>query len=164
MTGDTPPFPDEMWRRFLDDDEQAIRRTAMREPSARERALGAGLPLTHDTAKAGSPALVGQAWQPMPRGGCPRGPRQERGSRQRRAQLGRAAGCAALLLLFLGTVGRGPGGSAPANHPGAGNTQLKQSEATPDPQPTLSTPTSRTPPSRPELPTGNGTFTGPNPR
>ncbi|MEV7791723.1 hypothetical protein AB0O68_07070 [Streptomyces sp. NPDC087512] len=37
----TPPVPEEIWRRFLTDDERAIRATAPREPSARERARGA---------------------------------------------------------------------------------------------------------------------------
>lgn len=36
--GGVPPIPDTVWRRFLDDTEQAIRDSAPREPSARERA------------------------------------------------------------------------------------------------------------------------------
>jgi hypothetical protein len=35
-----PSVPEEVWRRFLADSEQAIRATAPREPSARERARG----------------------------------------------------------------------------------------------------------------------------
>ncbi|MEU6100289.1 hypothetical protein [Streptomyces flaveolus] len=36
----TPSVPEEVWRKFLADSEQAIRATAPREPSARERSQG----------------------------------------------------------------------------------------------------------------------------
>lgn len=35
--------PDEVWRKFAEDCDEAIRRTAAREPSARERAVAGGL-------------------------------------------------------------------------------------------------------------------------
>ncbi|MFJ8050249.1 hypothetical protein [Streptomyces luteogriseus] len=50
-----PPVPDEVWLRFLTDSESAIRLSAPREPSARERAAGRQLQ---------PPRAVGDLWQP----------------------------------------------------------------------------------------------------
>jgi hypothetical protein len=52
-------MPDAVWRRFAEDSEEAIRRSAPREPSALERA--AGLPA--DTGSGGGPALTGEPAQ-----------------------------------------------------------------------------------------------------
>jgi hypothetical protein len=51
----TPPIPDDVWLRFLTDSEQAIRASAPREPSAKERAAGRQLQ---------PPYAVGDLWQP----------------------------------------------------------------------------------------------------
>ncbi|MEU9571066.1 hypothetical protein AB0D62_14470 [Streptomyces massasporeus] len=42
-----PPVPDEVWLSFLTDSESAIRLSAPREPSARERAAGRQLQPPH---------------------------------------------------------------------------------------------------------------------
>ncbi|MEU3985965.1 hypothetical protein AB0F77_38910 [Streptomyces sp. NPDC026672] len=69
------PVPDAVWRRFLDDNEQAIRASAAREPSAQERAEGVrpgptnGTDVWHGTAEHGpAPSrmgdVVGDLWDP----------------------------------------------------------------------------------------------------
>lgn len=50
-----PSVPDEVWLRFLTDSESAIRASAPREPSARERAAGRQPQPAH---------TVGDLWQP----------------------------------------------------------------------------------------------------
>ncbi|NEC72227.1 hypothetical protein G3I25_11610, partial [Streptomyces rochei] len=40
VPGGVPHVPEDVWRRFLEDDERAIRASALREPAARERTPG----------------------------------------------------------------------------------------------------------------------------
>ncbi|WP_338894641.1 hypothetical protein WBG99_02160 [Streptomyces sp. TG1A-60] len=71
-----PSIPEEVWQRFLSDSDPAIRASAPREPSARERALGQSSPPTDADEMARrarrpySPApqeeteAVGELWHP----------------------------------------------------------------------------------------------------
>ncbi|WP_260474504.1 hypothetical protein [Streptomyces sp. WAC 04229] len=69
--GGTPPVPEHVWRLFLEDDELAIRASAPREPSARDRTAGrrpgppatgpSGPPYARPALAAGT---VGEAWRP----------------------------------------------------------------------------------------------------
>ncbi|MEU5820493.1 hypothetical protein [Streptomyces sp. NPDC047803] len=103
MTGD----PDETWRKFLQDNEDAIRRTAPREPSARERAEGTGQSETNapsaDRSRGFEP--VGETWVPEPADSVPWRDLDAPGRMRRAAS---AAGVLAVLVAFLVTVCRLP--------------------------------------------------------
>lgn len=63
MNPEEPCVPEEVWQRFLQDSEHAIRRTAPKEPSAHERAAAAGL--RHEDAQSGGRTeAVGELWYP----------------------------------------------------------------------------------------------------
>ncbi|MFI1564284.1 hypothetical protein ACH4ZX_14735 [Streptomyces sp. NPDC020490] len=65
------PVPEDVWRRFAADSERAIRRSAPREPSARERLSGASVRFAPDGANRERGAghapsdAVGELWQPQ---------------------------------------------------------------------------------------------------
>ena len=98
-----PPVPDEVWLRFLTDSESAIRLSAPREPSARERAAGRQLQPPH---------AVGDLWQPEDLWVRVAWRDLDRRSKVRRA--GRVVATAAAVPLALGarsplSPGAGPG-------------------------------------------------------
>ncbi|MFF0227946.1 hypothetical protein [Streptomyces sp. NPDC004629] len=132
----TPPVPDTVWQRFLDDSERAIRRSAPREPSARERAA--------PPPAAPQPDAVGELWQPRDLSYGPAWRDLDGPARRRR--VGRVLGtiaAAALALSALSLLPAGSGGS-PA---GPDEATRQQSEDLPDPLPTATaSPTGPTPP------------------
>lgn len=131
--GGTPPVPDTVWQRFLDDSERAIRRSAPREPSARERA-----------AAAPEPDAVGELWQPPELSYGPAWRDLDGPARRRRVGrvLGTIAG-AALALSALSLLPAGSGG-APA---GPDDATSQRSEDIPEPLPTATaSPAVATPP------------------
>ncbi|HET9382631.1 MAG TPA: hypothetical protein VFP69_17625 [Streptomyces sp.] len=83
----TQPVPDEVWRKFLCDSEHAIRVSAPREPSARERRRGPspadGTTGTRDATGAGATTGAGDAGGRGPRRGGDRA--RERAGRRRPA-------------------------------------------------------------------------------
>ncbi|MBO1329984.1 hypothetical protein [Streptomyces sp. VRA16 Mangrove soil] len=130
---------DEMWRRFLKDSERAIRRTAPREPSARERAEAAGRHGDSGDAREGSVPvgfeLVGEAWQPDPNPAyAPWSDLDGRGRLRRAATL---LGVCAVLVAALASVARLPIGAGPDAGRPAG-VHLGQTEEASDGLPTAS--------------------------
>ncbi|MEU1306409.1 hypothetical protein [Streptomyces shenzhenensis] len=133
----TPPVPDTVWQKFLDDTERAIRRSAPREPSAWER-----------TAPPPEPDAVGELWQrpdPWP------GPAwRDMDGPARRRRVGRVLGTLAAAALALSALSLLPAGSGggPAS---ADDATSQQSEDVPDrlptatASPTLPTPAAPTP-------------------
>ncbi|AKZ58128.1 Membrane protein [Streptomyces ambofaciens ATCC 23877] len=105
-----PPVPEDVWRRFLQDDERAIRASAPREPSARERTPG--------WRPGPAPAGVGEPWHPEdPRTGPAW---RELDTRARLRRTGRVIGTAAAVALALtawSQLSAGPGtpGGGPAD-------------------------------------------------
>ncbi len=129
---DVPPVPDAVWQRFLDDSEGAIRRSAPREPSARERAAAGpgGVP-----EPAGTPESVGELWQPEDV--RPGRAWRELDGRARRRRLAGVVGTAAAIVMVLGAVSYLPhDGAVPAGHPGA--VVPRQTEKASDPLPSTS--------------------------
>ncbi|MDQ0711188.1 hypothetical protein QFZ55_000640 [Streptomyces luteogriseus] len=123
-----PPVPDEVWLRFLADSESAIRLSAPREPSARERAAGRQLQPPH---------AVGDLWQPEDLWVRVAWRDLDRRSKVRRA--GRVVATAAAVALALGAwsqlstgagTGHRPGGSTVRQVDGA---TARLSTATPVP-------------------------------
>ncbi|MGZ3101408.1 hypothetical protein [Streptomyces sp. H62] len=110
-----PPVPEDVWRRFLQDDERAIRASAPREPSARERLPDGGGPDGGPWAGPAS-AGVGEPWHPEDPWARPAW--RELDTRARLRRTGRVIGTAAALALALtawsqlsaggGTPGGGP--------------------------------------------------------
>lgn len=102
MTASGPSVPEDVWRRFLEDDERAILASAPREPSARERTPGwrPGPPL----------AAVGELWQPEEPWPGPAWRDLDRRARLRR--VGRVLGTAAAVAVALtawSQLSTGPG-------------------------------------------------------
>ncbi|AOW89075.1 MULTISPECIES: hypothetical protein [Streptomyces] len=99
--GGTPPVPDHVWRMFLEDSEGAIRASAPREPSARERRPGwqPAQPPRPPRPPAEPAGAVGEMWRaedPWP------GPAwRELDGRARLRRAGRVLGAAAALALAL---------------------------------------------------------------
>lgn len=101
--------PEDVWRRFLEDDERAIRATAPREPAARDRIPG--LPPAPPATRPGPAAeplavrpgpfagTVGEPWRPEDPRRAPAWRELDRPARLRRA--GRVVGTAAVLALAL---------------------------------------------------------------
>ncbi|MFD8150950.1 hypothetical protein ACFY3O_23815 [Streptomyces sp. NPDC001046] len=121
-----PALTDEVWQRFLADSESAIRATAPREPSARERAQGR---------RPQPPQTVGDLWQPdEPRARVAWRDLDHRG-RMRRAA--RFAVTAAAVALALGAWSQLSTGANPDSRPEEGTVQQVQgaelSTATPLP-------------------------------
>ncbi|MFI1375646.1 hypothetical protein ACH4UY_26960 [Streptomyces longwoodensis] len=88
MTVREPAVPEAEWGKFLRDTEEAIRRSAPREPSARERASGA------DVADA-----VGEVWCPEEPPAAPAWRQLDPAARVRR--LARFLGMLTVLLVLL---------------------------------------------------------------
>ncbi|MEU6453609.1 MULTISPECIES: hypothetical protein [unclassified Streptomyces] len=123
--GGTPPVPEHVWRLFLEDDEHAIRASAPREPSARDRtpgwqpgppAAGPSRPLYARPAPAAG--TVGEAWRPEDPWAGPGWRELDRRARLRR--IGRVLGTAtavALALTAWSHLSAGPGtpGGEPAD-------------------------------------------------
>lgn len=127
----TVSVPDEVWRMFLTDSESAIRRSAPREPSARERAVpGRGEPRHAEGTTAGA---VGELWQPEDRWGGPMW--RDMDSRARRRRVGRAVGAVAALAMLLGALSQLPASSRNPYRDPRGTTS-QQSEDAPDDLPT----------------------------
>ncbi|AQS67558.1 hypothetical protein [Streptomyces pactum] len=106
----TPSVPDHVWRKFLEDDEHAIRASAPREPAARERTSGwrPGPP----------PDVVGEPWDPEDPWAGPVW--RELDGRARIRRVGRVIGTAAAVALALtawSQLSTGPGtpGGGPAD-------------------------------------------------
>ncbi|MGW8061500.1 hypothetical protein ACVV2G_04255 [Streptomyces ziwulingensis] len=105
-----PPVPEDVWRRFLEDDERAIRASAPREPSARERTAG--------RRPGPAPAAVGELWYPEDPGAGPAW--RDLDGRARLRRIGRVIGTAAAVALALTawsqlTTGPGTPGGGPAD-------------------------------------------------
>ncbi|MFE0803050.1 hypothetical protein [Streptomyces sp. NPDC058812] len=119
--GGTPSVPEYVWRQFLEDDERAIRASALiREPAARDRTPGWRPPPPDGTdtdAPAGRPSgVVGELWHPEDPWTGPAWRALDGRARIRR--VGRVIGTAAAVALALtawsqlstgpGTPGGGP--------------------------------------------------------
>lgn len=125
---------DEIWRRFLEDSEHAIRRTAPREPSARERieaaarARAAYAPSAESQARSEIEA-VGDLWQPT---AAPvRPPWKTLDGRGRLWRATRIVGTVSALIAVLATMSRLSTGPALRTEPHIGVT-LEQSEEASD--------------------------------
>ncbi|WP_432081290.1 hypothetical protein [Streptomyces sp. WAC 04229] len=123
--GGTPHVPEHVWRLFLEDDERAIRASAPREPSARDRTPG-WQPAPPPTGPSGHPdaptvpatGTVGEAWRPEDPWAGPGWRELDRRARLRR--IGRVVGTAtavALALTAWSQLSTGPGtpGGEPAD-------------------------------------------------
>ncbi|MFC8084910.1 hypothetical protein [Streptomyces sp. NPDC057340] len=110
----TPDVPEYVWRLFLEDDERAIRASAPREPSARDRVPGwrpeeppAGRPGHHDhhdrhrhpDHPGGTRGTVGEAWRREETWAGPAW--RELDGRARLRRIGRVVGTAAAVALAL---------------------------------------------------------------
>ncbi|MFD5741151.1 hypothetical protein ACFXJM_19090 [Streptomyces massasporeus] len=102
-----PPVPDEVWLRFLTDSESAIRLSAPREPSAKERAAGRQLQPPH---------AVGDLWQPEDLWVRVAWRDLDRRSKVRRA--GRVVATAAAVALALGAWSQLSTGAGTGHRPG----------------------------------------------
>jgi hypothetical protein len=145
----TPSLPEDVWQRFLTDNERAIRATAPREPSALQRArAGGGAPREDADVEA-----VGDLWHPDDPWDGPSWREMDRRARLRR--VGRVVGTAAAIALALGVWSQLSGAGTPGGEPG--DTVLQQSEEAPAELPTAaSLPPELTspPPSAPGLRAG----------
>ncbi|MEU6284491.1 hypothetical protein [Streptomyces sp. NPDC047028] len=124
---DVPAVPDAVWQRFLDDSERAIRRSAPREPSARERAAAGAV----GAAQASEPVEpVGELWQPEE--ARPGRAWRELDGRDRCRRLAGVLGTAAAIVMVLGAVSYLPhGGAGPAGP--AGGVTTRQTQKASDP-------------------------------
>ncbi|MFJ8467120.1 hypothetical protein [Streptomyces swartbergensis] len=124
----TPPVPDDVWLRFLTDSEPAIRASAPREPSARERAAGRQLQPPH---------TVGDLWQPEDL--WVRVAWRDLDRRAKVRRVGRVVATAAAVALALGAWTQLSAGAGTGTRPGTGTVRqvegatARQSTATPFP-------------------------------
>ncbi|MDQ8702939.1 hypothetical protein RCO28_10625 [Streptomyces sp. LHD-70] len=124
-----PGLPDDVWQRFLHDSEAAIRRTAPREPSARERAT---MPGTAVAPSAAGGDAIGELWHPRPE--RERAAWRDLDGRGRLGRTARALGAVAVFVAVLATVSHLPNAPAPqADRPGV---VLQESEPAPTERPT----------------------------
>ncbi|MEU1082980.1 hypothetical protein ABZ368_22610 [Streptomyces sp. NPDC005908] len=151
-----PSLPEDVWQRFLMDDEHAIRASAPKEPSARQRAFGRlpqpartddGTGQRYDAADA-----VGDLWHPDDPWEGPSW--RDLDGRARIRRVGRAVGTAAAIALALGAWSQlSTGAGTPAEGPG--DTVLQQSEDAPATLPAVtSRPAGLTSPSASEIQAG----------
>jgi hypothetical protein len=110
-----PPAPDDVWLRFLTDSEAAIRDSAPREPSARERAAGRQLQPPH---------TVGDLWQPEDL--WVRVAWRDLDRRAKVRRVGRVAATAAAVALALGAWSQLSTGAGTGHRPG--ETTVRQVE------------------------------------
>ncbi|WP_432058448.1 hypothetical protein [Streptomyces sp. bgisy022] len=127
-----PSLPDDVWQRFLMDDEHAIRASAPKEPSAVQRAA-APWPrpaAARETARRGRrPAeAVGDLWHPDDPWEGPSWRNLD--DRARRRRVGRVVGAAAAFALALGAWSQWSTGATPRQDR-PGDTILQQSEEAP---------------------------------
>ncbi|AXE83703.1 hypothetical protein ABZZ16_39540 [Streptomyces sp. NPDC006386] len=115
--------PDEVWLRFLTDSESAIRASAPREPSARERAAGR---------QPQPPHAVGDLWQPEELWVRVAWRDLDRGAKVRR--VGRVVATAAAVALALGAWSQLSTGAGQGHRPGTGT--VRQVEGATARQPT----------------------------
>ncbi|MFI9822540.1 hypothetical protein ACIHFC_19035 [Streptomyces sp. NPDC052013] len=134
--GGGPLLPEDLWQRFLTDDEHAIRASAPREPSARQRAAG-HRPQPPRAADDGSgydaADAVGDLWRPDDPWEGPAW--RDLDGRARLRRVCRVAGTAVAIALVLGAwaqLSTGVGGRPE----GPGDTVLQQSEDVPADLPT----------------------------
>ncbi|NJP49657.1 hypothetical protein HCJ93_06105 [Streptomyces sp. SBST2-5] len=127
--GGGPLLPDDVWQRFLDDDERAIRASAPREPSARQRAEGERTrpPRAGASGRTAGDA-VGEMWRPEDPWDAPSWRNLDGRARLRR--VGRFAGTAAAIALVLMAWSR-LATTADGTPQGPGDTVLQQSEEVP---------------------------------
>ncbi|MET9392901.1 hypothetical protein ABZY20_21310 [Streptomyces sp. NPDC006624] len=103
------PLPDEVWLKFLTDSESAIRASAPREPSAKERASG----------RQPQPAYaVGDLWQPEDL--WVRVAWRDLDRRARTRRVGRVVATAAAVALALGAWAQLSAGPGTGDRPGPG--------------------------------------------
>ncbi|MFJ6072329.1 hypothetical protein ACIQFU_16025 [Streptomyces sp. NPDC093065] len=97
----TPSVPEHVWRLFLEDDERAIRASAPREPSARDRLSGRGpeLPAGRPVGSVRPAETVGEAWRPEDTWAGPAW--RELDGRARARRIGRVLGTAAAVAVAL---------------------------------------------------------------
>ncbi|WP_210638345.1 hypothetical protein [Streptomyces sp. GESEQ-13] len=152
-----PSLPDDVWQRFLMDSEQAIRTSAPREPSARQRAAGRspeqpGPPRPSRMSRPDTADAVGDLWRPDDPWEGPAW--RDLDARARLRRIGRVVGTAAAIALALGAWSQlSTGAGAPAEGPG--DTVLQQSEEAPVTLPPgTSVPAGLTTPSATEIRTG----------
>lgn len=96
----TPSTPEEVWLKFLSDSEYAIRASAPREPSARQRASGRRTGGSRDEPTDSGPAAVGDLWQPEDPWTAPAW--RDLDGRARLRRVGRVIATAAAIALALG--------------------------------------------------------------
>ncbi|MDI3405008.1 hypothetical protein [Streptomyces cavernicola] len=137
-----PGLPDDVWQKFLRDSEAEIRRTAPREPSARERAAKAAASAAALTptepARAAEPAppdpdAIGELWLPRPQREAAHWRDLDSRGRLRRAV--RVLGAAAVFAAALALVSLLPNGGSPSpvDRPGI---VLQEPKPAPTEQPT----------------------------
>ncbi len=104
-----PSIAEEVWRRFLSDTEDAIRASAPREPSARERAAGRQLQPPHTVGDLWQPEAlwVRVAWRDLDR-------------RAKARRVGRVVATAAAVAVALGAWSQLSTGAGTGNQPGTG--------------------------------------------
>ncbi|MCE7050159.1 hypothetical protein [Streptomyces purpurascens] len=104
-----PSIAEEVWRRFLSDTEDAIRASAPREPSAKERAAGRQFQPPH---------VVGDLWQPEEL--WVRVAWRDLDRRAKARRVGRVVATAAAVAVALGAWSQLSTGAGPGHQPGTG--------------------------------------------
>ncbi|MFI8206554.1 hypothetical protein [Streptomyces sp. NPDC085937] len=152
-----PSLSDDVWQRFLMDDEHAIRASAPREPSARQRASGRTAQSAARTddgpgRRYDARDAVGDLWHPDDPWEGPSW--RELDGRARMRRVGRVVGTAAAIVLALGAWSQlSTGAGTPAEGPG--DSVLQQSEDAPATLPAVtSRPAGLTTPSASGIPAG----------
>ncbi|MFE0962885.1 hypothetical protein [Streptomyces fungicidicus] len=125
-----PSLPEDVWQRFLTDNEQAIRATAPREPSALQRTRTRAGGMRREDAAA---EPVGDLWHPDDPWEGPSW--RELDGRARLRRVGRVAGTAAAIALALGAWAQLSTGAGTSEE-GPADTVLQQSEDVPADVPT----------------------------
>ncbi|MEV3930611.1 MULTISPECIES: hypothetical protein [unclassified Streptomyces] len=133
---------DEIWRRFLEDSEHAIRRTAPREPSARERIEAADqFRAAYDPSASQARSeieAVGDLWQPT---AAPvRPPWRTLDGRGRLWRATRIVGTVSALIAVLATMSRLSTGPTLRTEPHIGVTLEQSEEASDGLRPTAPSP------------------------
>ncbi|MFF7980156.1 hypothetical protein ACFZDK_13650 [Streptomyces sp. NPDC007901] len=141
------PVPDAVWRRFLDDTEQAIRASAPREPSAQERAAGVrhgpteatGLrwrfpAATYDSGSSRTDHTVGDLWDPEDQSPTTGWRDLDGSGKLRRA--GRVLAVVAAVIVAVGALSRLPTRSAFSDASPDGGTTQQSGDVLPDGVPT----------------------------
>ncbi|MFI2436718.1 hypothetical protein [Streptomyces sp. NPDC018693] len=119
----TPSGAEDVWLKFLTDSEHAIRTSAPREPSARERAQeGRPGPLGAERAADRAADAVGDLWQPEDPWAGPAW--RDLDGRERLRRIGRVVATAAVITVALGAWSwLSTGAGAPSGGPGGTTAQ-----------------------------------------